>query len=121
MLSSIDRATLTDSKLLSRYIGQKITQMCYMAVSISIDCTEVSANSICVQGTMTPSGLVPERTDFHHLGDENLYNNVTVQVGTGEPTTFVIKEQLSGKPMGGNAGLTEYKGRPETIESVFYM
>jgi hypothetical protein len=56
---------------------------------------------------MTESGLQPEIINFHNPNNSASYEKV--------------QEKLKGSPPGASASAAQYQGRPETIESVFYM
>ena len=81
---------------------------------------------------MTASGLSPEILDFYDEADPNLYLQEGSQTtGTSCSALISIKlnlnlEELYLVPQGSPAGVKsmpskDYRGRPETIESVFYM
>lgn len=73
---------------------------------------------------MTESGLQPEIIDFQDPKQSSSYEHVEIELpGKTEYGGFrwLVQDKLKGSPAGAIAIKPQYQGRPETIESVFYM
>lgn len=82
--------------------GLRLTQTCYWL------------------GAATPSGCPPEITTFYPNLKSALVN-ASVEPATIHTPEYHIDEHLAGTPPGAMRLDSRYLGRPETIESVFYM
>jgi len=73
---------------------------------------------------MTESGLQPEIISFHNPDKSSSYDRVEVELPGRTDyggSRWLVQEKLKGSPAGASAQAPQYQGRPETIESVFYM
>ncbi|KAL7410255.1 glycoside hydrolase [Mrakia frigida] len=66
-------------------------------------------------GALTESGLQPEKVIFFAEDDPKQFVNIVDQEGK------LLYKTPAGRPMGVKESSPRYIGRPETIESVFYM
>lgn len=82
--------------------GMRLTQLCYWL------------------GAATPSGLPPEITTFYPNLQSALVN-ASIEPATVYTPEYHIDEHVAGTPPGAMRTDSRYLGRPETIESVFYM
>jgi hypothetical protein len=76
------------------------------------------------QGALSESGLQPEIVDFHDPNQSESYEEVKIKLPEDTDyggSRWLVQEKLKGSPAGASASAPQYHGRPETIESVFYM
>lgn len=73
---------------------------------------------------MTESGLQPEIINFHKPNNSASYEKIKIELPGKNAyggSRWLVQEKLKGSPPGASASAAQYQGRPETIESVFYM
>jgi hypothetical protein len=73
---------------------------------------------------MTESGLQPEMINFHNPNNSASYEKIKIELPGKNAyggSRWLVQEKLKGSPPGASASAAQYQGRPETIESVFYM